>query len=100
MPSIFFSPFTVFFFNRLRDTLQQIFHMGVCATKIINARKLCEGLPVLSKLALAENRKINGGRVQKKAAVKMTSDLRYINCGKGTHIFLSLPRKVTIFLRH
>lgn len=52
--------------------MQQIFHTGVCATVIINARKLCEGLPVLSKLALAENRKINGGRVEKKAAVKMT----------------------------
>lgn len=79
--------------------MQQIFHTGVGATIIINARKLCEGLPVLSKLALAENGKINGGRIEKKAAVKMTSDLRYINCGKRAHIFLSLPRKVTIFLR-
>lgn len=52
--------------------MQQIFHMGLCATAIINARKLCEGLAVLSKLALAENGKINGGRVEKKAAVKMT----------------------------
>lgn len=64
--------FFFFFFYRLRDTLQQIFHAGVCATIIINARKLCEGLPVLSKLALAENGKINGGRVEKRAAVKMT----------------------------
>jgi len=51
--------------------LQQIFHTGDCATKIINARKLCEGLPVLSKLAFAENGKINGGRVENKAAIKM-----------------------------
>lgn len=64
--------FPLFFFNRLWDTLQQIFHTGVCVTIIINARKLCEGLPVLSKLALAENGKMNGGRVEKKAAVKMT----------------------------
>lgn len=66
-----FFPSLYFFFNRLRDTLQQIFHTGDCATKIINARKLCEGLPVLSKLAFAENGKINGGRVENKAAIKM-----------------------------
>lgn len=62
----------IIFFNRLRDILQQIFHMGVCGTIIINARKLYEGLPALSKLALAEKGKINGGRVKKKAAIEMT----------------------------
>ena len=35
--------------------------MGVCAAMIIKGRKLCEGLLVLSKLALAENGKINDG---------------------------------------
>lgn len=72
MLSIFSFPSLYFFFNRLWDTLQQIFHTGVCATRIINVKKLCEGLAVLSKLALAENGKINGGRIEKKAAVKMT----------------------------
>lgn len=69
MPSIFFLDF---FFFWLRDILQQIFHTGIGATIIINARKLCEGLPVLSKLAFAENGKIMVGELRKKAAVKMT----------------------------
>lgn len=62
--------FLLLFFNRLRDTLQQIFHTGLGATIIINARKLCEGLLVWSKLALAENERWMVGELRMKAAVK------------------------------
>lgn len=66
-PLLFFFFFEcVCFFNRLQDTLQQILHTGLSATIIINARKLCEGLPVWSKLALAENERWMVGELRRK----------------------------------